>query len=296
MLALLFGCATTKAPPPSAEEVAGQGAEAEAARRVAWLEKHRDVVLQLMARAEALEAAKGELLSVSTSWRVGYAVLEQAAASCPSLLSEMEGFAEALSGQLDAYGDQQLPGLVEGWQDLEGLGEQRTDLRARCEALPGLISTAEQALAVEAEAEQARDALAQGRRTGPATDSVAAADAVLREIVGHTVFVDYLDAIDAWQVAATVALRESRKGERDEARLQAARTAELQAEHAVGALNATITLAISGRSNELNDAIAAAVKALKRLKEDEQQAVLALFPPEVTPASLVLLQLVQDRL
>lgn len=296
MLALLGGCATTGAPVPPASAPALSDAEAQEARRAAWLRDHRDVHLQLMARAEGLDAAKGELLLTTESWRGGLDVLHQASAACPPLLTEAQTFTEALSARLDAYGGEALPGLTTGWTSLDGVEDQREELARRCAALPELIAAAMGALAVEAEAEAAREDLSQRESTRKAADAVADADRVLRDIVTDAVFVDYLDAIDGWQRAATTALREARKPQIDEARLSDARVEEAAAEQAVGLLNATITLAISGRSDELTTAISAAGEALKGLDTHKQQAVLALFPPEVTPASLVLLQLVGDRL
>ncbi len=295
-LVLLLGCATTRVSQPPPDEIAAQEAAAEAAHRAAWLEANTDVLRQLAARAEGLATSRDGLIETTRSWRVGVDVLFDAAALCGSLLSEFEALAESLSGHLDEFGGDALPGLPEGWADREAVGTQRRLLGNRCEALPELITTAEKALAVEAEATAAREQLDRSKRTRKAADAVDEADRVLRDVVTDAVFVAYLDALDAWQVAATSALRESKRRTVEEAKLAEAREGEQAAKAEVGVLNATITLAISGRSGEVSDAISAAVKAMKRLKTDDRAAVLTLFPPEVTPASTVLLQLIGDRL
>ncbi len=293
---LLAGCATTKAPVLTPEEQAAREAEAEAAHRTAWLQANEEALRDLSARAGGLAATGGELEHATRSHRGGVAGLEAAGERCDAVRAELETYAEALSGRLDEYGDPSLPGLPDGWASMAGVGEQRRAVGEACDRVPELISTAEKELAAAEDARGEQERLAQGRRTKKAVDAVAKADEVLRGVVGDSLFVRYLDALDAWQVAATMALREERKPEPDAEALKTKRRASVMAEEHVAAINGSISLTISGRSNEVSDAIAAAGKALKPLSEEDRTAVLGAFPPEVTPASSVLHQLIEDRI
>ncbi len=196
--------------------------------------------------------------------------------------------------EAEAGGVERLPGLPTGWDAPQPAAAQAPS--ERCERLAELGREVEEAAAVEAQAIEARSVLEGARRTAPAVAAVSGADAALREAVTDALFVRYLDALDGWQEAATVALRASLE-QGTPAEVVAGTQAESDAAGAaVSSLNAAITLAIAGRSGAVSDTVAAAVKALKKLEPPEREAVLALFPPEVTPASPVLLQLIGDRI
>lgn len=290
----LAGCATTKAPAPAVELTPEEQAAQDEARTQAWIEAHRDTLHQLVAKAEALDGAKDRILDTTTSWRVDPAVLETAQRDCPGVLTELTSLAESVDAHMADGGFDALPLLPSGWNSAAAIGAHRKALGERCDAVPELMAQQERAEATKADALAAREALT--KRTAKAAKAVAKADEVLRDIVGDGTFLAYLDALDGWSRAATVALRESRKPEPDADKLADARAGEAAAKAAYDARMAGVTLAISGRSSELTDAVDAAIKQLKKLKEDDRAAVLGLFPPEVTPASSILLQLIDQRM
>jgi hypothetical protein len=296
LLTILSGCATTPAPQPSAEELAAQEVQAREAQQSAWLAGHTELLSELRTEADTLADVRARIFVTTASWRTDPRLLNDALVDCPLVLETLDTLAQAVGDHVLESGFDALPSLPEGWNTADALNEQGSTLAERCGDVPGLIAEHERAQIAKTEAEAARTALAQNRRTKKAADALADADETLRDVVGHDLFVDYLDGMDAWQVAATQALRESVKPEPDAARLAELRELETAAKQRVGALNAGITLKISGRSNEVNDSVKAATKALEGLSEDDRAAVLAAFPPEVTPASTILIQLVTDRL
>ncbi len=302
VLCLLMGCATPRAPAPApaptptAEEQAAADAQMRLEHRAAWEEAHGEELQALALRAQELASERADLLDATGTSRVGEAVLEPAIARCGALLEGIRAHAAAVHDHAESYGSETLPLLPGGWNELAAVASQGWGVERRCAQVPEMLAAARRATTLKAQAEQQRQELLQGRKTGPAVKAVAAADAALRDVVTDALFLRYVDAIDAWQRAATTALRESRKRDVDARALARAQEASDARQADVGALNAAVTLAIAGRSGEVSDAVAAAVKALKKLGAEDQQAILDLFPPQVTPASSVLLQLVGDRL
>ncbi len=291
---LLAGCATIQPSPPSAEELATEQERIEEQRRTAWLADHQELLSTLKARSDTLGAARDAVLASTPSWRTGPAVLGDVIARCEATRADVAAFRTEVEGPLRELGGDALPGLPPAWASPSAVVDRHQELEAHCIYLPPLLTRWEAAEATKAEAATARAALK--KRTAKAAGAVSKADATLRDIVGDHAFVAYLDSLDTWQWAATVALRESRKPEPDEQRLEEARRGETEAHAGYQAEHGSITLKISGRSTELLDDIDAAVKRLKRLKEADRDAVLGLFPPEVTPASPILLQFLRDRL
>ena len=287
----LAGCVTAPVAAPTAEQIADREAEQEQQRRDSWLQANQARLDSLANDARAL-AGRTDTLE-PPSWRGGSGPIEAMQARCEPLLSDLGAFAAELQAA-EAEHREPLPGLPAGWASSDAAESHRAELVRTCDELPPLLTRWQEAEATRAQAEAARDALE--KRTGRAARAVATADATLRDIVGDPVFVAYLDSLDGWQRAATVALRESRRPEPDADRLARARRGEADAQSRYEARHAAITLAISGRSAELLGDIDRAVKSLRRLGDRDRAAVLALFPPEVTPASPILLQFLEERL
>jgi hypothetical protein len=289
-LCLLVGCAAPRGPAPTEAVTAVDPAAAQAA----WVEAHGEEIGALAARADALATRRRAVLEADVSRRTARAELDERLRACLALGDEIAAYADDVAATAEAGGVERLPGLPTGWDAPQPAAAQAPS--ERCERLAELGREVEEAAAVEARAIEARSVLEGARRTAPAVAAVSGADAALREAVTDALFVRYLDALDGWQEAATVALRASLE-QGTPAEVVAGTQAESDAAGAaVSSLNAAITLAIAGRSGAVSDTVAAAVKALKKLEPPEREAVLALFPPEVTPASPVLLQLIGDRI
>lgn len=290
--ALLAACAP-KAPPRTAAEQAALEAQERAEHQQAWLEQHRGELAALGERAGALQARVDALLSATASWRVGGDALEGARAGCPGLQAELETYGHAVAEAQAAFGGAQLPGLPEGWGG-PGLAGPPRAVGARCAELPELLRRWQEADRIERESAAIRGGMR--GNAARAAAAVGAADALLRTIVGNPTFVAYLDALDRWQETANAALRAARRPDASPEEVASAARAEAAAEGRYQAQHGVITLKISGRSGQLLEALDAAVGALRKLSTAERTSLLLLFPPEVTPASPVLIQLLQDRI
>jgi len=274
--------------------VAEAHAAALRAHREAWLGEHRAEVDALVSEATELVAAASALDYPIPRGRTtaDLEALTALSARCLRVrpaLERVERDAERVGGEL--FGD--VPGLPPSLQDVASIARRRRDLGWACEKVTrGLEGAAEREAAVAAAGPE-RARLKKRSRTRRALASVALVDEILRAAATDELFLRYEDALTDWGDAETKVLR-LRRGEPEESAAAVAAAAEARED--VNALNAMITLTLSGRSGQLSDAIFATAKRLKRLGEDEREAVLGLFSPELTPASRVLQQLVRDRL
>jgi len=274
--------------------VAEAHSEGLATWRATWLESHRaetePVVSEAVELADAAAALDFPIPRGRTTADVE--ALTALSARCLRVRPALERLQPRVRDlEDDLLGP--LPGLPETLAGAAEIALRRRDLGWACEKVTRGLEAAGKRTATEAAATDARVRLKKRGRTKRALASVALVDEILRSAATDELFLEYEDALTDWGDAETKVLR-LRKA--DPAESEAAMADAAEARRDVDAVNAMITLTLSGRSGQLSDAVFAAAKRLERLKEEEREAVLDLFVPELTPASRVLQQLVRDRL
>lgn len=262
--------------------------------RTAWVAEHRADVDAWVTEAHTLYTASVPLEAKAPRGRSGVErdALQSMSATCLSVRPALEQLQRKLARAEEALRGE-VPGMPKQLTGVVEVKRLRRDLRWSCERVTRAVEAGVKRDAVAESAVAERTRLKKSRRAKRALASVALVDEILRSAATDDLFHRYEDALLDWGDAETLVLR-LRKAEPRESELAIARAAEARKD--VDAVNAMITLTLSGRSGQLSDAVFAAAKRLKPLKEADREAVLGLFSPELTPASRVLQQLVRDRL